>query len=408
MGSVLRFALGAAFALGAPFAMVATPAGAAPADQGPTLSKPERAALAALETALAARDYSAATTALGTARSVAQGSDARYYVAVLQLRLARETNNATLQASAMEALAASGRMSGAELGAYYAATGGTAANAGSRERAETELTRAMELAPSADTAIGLAQVKLSLRKNQEGITLLERAIALRQATGVPVPEAWFRRGAELSTASNLPAQALRFTRGLVAAYPTRENWRDAILTYRDFAKPDPSGQLDAARLLRLAKGLSGERDYLEAANTFDAAGLAGESRSVLEEGVSTKMVDPAKTAFKDVMVASAKKAAAEKPQLAGLQARALAGTSGTDALRAGDLYLGAANYSAAADLFRAAAQKGGVDPGVANIRLGTALALAGRNAEAEAALRTVTGPRADLAALWLIWLGQRG
>ena len=52
--------------------------------------------------------------------------------------------------------------------------------------------------------------------------------------------------------------------------------------------------------------------------------------------------------------------------------------------------------------------KGGVDGALASSRLGIALALAGRKAEAETAFRSVTGPRAELASLWLLWLNQRG
>jgi hypothetical protein len=59
-------------------------------------------------------------------------------------------------------------------------------------------------------------------------------------------------------------------------------------------------------------------------------------------------------------------------------------------------------------LYRAALQKGGVDPGIANLRLGLALALADNRAEAETAFRAVTGTRAELASLWLAWLAQRG
>jgi hypothetical protein len=33
--------------------------------------------------------------------------------------------------------------------------------------------------------------------------------------------------------------------------------------------------------------------------------------------------------------------------------------------------------------------------------------MAGRRPEAEAALRLVTGPRADLAGFWLLWLARR-
>jgi hypothetical protein len=284
-----------------------------------------------------------------------------------------------------------------------------AANVGGRERerAEAALTRALESNPTAETAISLARVKLDLRKNAEAVALVERAVQLRKAAGQPVPEAWYRRGANLATMNNLGPQSLKFTRELVAAYPSPENWRDAILTYRDVAKPDQAGQLDAARLLRLSKGLSGERDYLEAAQTFEAANLAGESRSVLEEGVAGKMVDPTKATFKEAIAASSRRAAAEKARLSGLQTSAMAAATGAPALQAGDMFLSAANYTAAVDLFRAAVQKGGVDPNVANTRLGIALALAGRRAEADAAFRAVTGPRADLAGLWLAWLGQR-
>ena len=45
-------------------------------------------------------------------------------------------------------------------------------------------------------------------------------------------------------------------------------------------------------------------------------------------------------------------------------------------------------------------------PNLVNSRLGAALALAGRRPEAEAALRAVTGPRADLAGFWLTWLAR--
>jgi tetratricopeptide (TPR) repeat protein len=232
-------------------------------------------------------------------------------------------------------------------------------------------------------------------------------VQLRKASGQQVPEAWYRRGASLSTMNNLPGPALSFARQLVEAYPSPENWRDAVLTYRDIAKPDAAGQLDAIRLLRLSKGIAGERDYLEAAQTFQNAGLAGESRSVLDEGVNTRMVDPAKATFKEAIAAATRSAAAEKAKLSSLQSGAMAAATGAPALQAGDVFLGAGNYTAAVDLFRAAIQKGGTDPNVVNTRLGTALALAGRKAEADAAFRAVTGPRAELAALWLVWLGQR-
>jgi predicted Zn-dependent protease len=71
-------------------------------------------------------------------------------------------------------------------------------------------------------------------------------------------------------------------------------------------------------------------------------------------------------------------------------------------------YYGHGEYAKAAEFYRLALQKGSVDANLVNTRLGMALAQAGRKAEAETALKAVTGPRADLAGLWLLWLNQRG
>ena len=58
-------------------------------------------------------------------------------------------------------------------------------------------------------------------------------------------------------------------------------------------------------------------------------------------------------------------------------------------------------------LYRTALQKGSVDANLVNTRLGLSLALAGQKAEAEAAFKAVTGPRAELANFYLLWLSQR-
>ncbi len=64
-------------------------------------------------------------------------------------------------------------------------------------------------------------------------------------------------------------------------------------------------------------------------------------------------------------------------------------------------------YAEAAEFYRLALQKGGEDANLVNLRLGAALALAGRGPEARAALAMVSGPRADLASFWLAWLQRR-
>src|SRR3954463_1358856 len=123
-----------------------TPAQQAPASV-PRVAKAERAAIAALQNALAARDYATAATALATAQQTATSGDARYYTALLQFRLARETNNAAMQASATEALIAMGRMPQAQLGGLYALQGTGALSARDRLRAAAAYTPRRDARP---------------------------------------------------------------------------------------------------------------------------------------------------------------------------------------------------------------------------------------------------------------------
>ena len=77
-------------------------------------------------------------------------------------------------------------------------------------------------------------------------------------------------------------------------------------------------------------------------------------------------------------------------------------------LRIGDRYYGMGNYSKAAEIYRQVAAKPGADKELANLHLGMALARAGDKAGATAALNAVTGGRADIAKLWLLYVQQHG
>ncbi|MDP9412641.1 MAG: hypothetical protein M3Q08_00800 [Pseudomonadota bacterium] len=408
MRSVSTIAIGVAIALGSA-AAIGTPAEAQrqQAETSP-LTKQERTALGALQTALEARNYAAASTALSAAQSAARSGYARYLASALQLRLGIETGNVGLQSTAIDAMIGSGAAPAAELPQLHRNQAALLQAAGKREEAEAALARYIEVAPAdAEALVALSQIKVDRKKVQEALPLLSRAIAVRKAAGQPVPESWYRRGAGLALMHQMAPQALPFVRELAAAYPSAINWRDAMLVYRDAARPDAEAMLDAWRLARAAKALAGERDYLQFAQALNTAGLAAESKTVLEEGVSARMVNPAKATFKDLIASSNKKANADRAGLNARQTAAMAAATGTAAASAADAFLAAGDYAKAATLYRAALQKGGVDPNVMNTRLGIALASAGQRAEAEAAFRAVTGTRAELASLWIALVAQR-
>jgi tetratricopeptide (TPR) repeat protein len=419
MKSVSRFALGATLLLGAASVLAGAPAeakkkappaaAAQPGQRQYTFSKEERAALLPVETAVNAKDWVAAKAALPAAQAAAQGTDARYLLANKLLAIGIGTQDEALQAQAIDAIIASGGAPATDLRDLYYNQGALALKAGNRQKAEAAFTRQTEVAPNdADALVNLAQVKNDLRKPQEAVQLIERAIALKKAAGQTADESWYKYALKLAYDGKMTPQAIRLGRELVGTYPTAVNWRDSLLIYREVTNLDKSASLDLMRLMRASGALSGERDWFDFAYELDSGGLPGEAKAVLEEGSRLKMVDLNKSAFRELLRTASGRIAGDRASLPGEATRALAAANGTAALKTADAFLGYGDYAKAVELYRAALQKGSVDAGLANTRLGIALALAGNRAEAEAAFRAVSGARAELASYWLAWLARRG
>ncbi|MBV9884542.1 MAG: hypothetical protein JO276_16155 [Sphingomonadaceae bacterium] len=391
-----------------------------------TLSREEQAAIAALQTAAASPDRAAQDAALAAARTAARGADARYAIAHYQLEISRARGDYAAQAQAVDAIVDSGLATPEELPSLLANQLSRAYSANDMARVERLMARTVELQPNNVAALAdYAQYKSRVRSPVTGaadrllsVSLFGRAIDAAEAAGRPAPESVYRRALTVAfdatqringappLAPQVAPQAILFGQKLVAAYPTPVNWRDALLAYRDLAPSDPALALDIRRLMRAADALGGEREYLEFAGLLGTAGLHGEAKALLDEGVARGVLDPGKPAIAAAVAAATRQAAAGRAALPGLRTRAAAGT-GAQAVAAGDAFFAYGQYPEAATLYAAALQKQGEDPNLINSRLGAALALAGRGPEAAAALQAVTGPRADLAHYWLTWLAHR-
>jgi hypothetical protein len=367
------------------------------------LSGPERSALSALQGTMNSPDRAAQDAALARARTAAQSPQARYAVAYLQFQIASARGDQALRGQAIDAMVDSGQATPDEMAALLAAQASRTLAARDLRATDRLLTRIIELQPNNPAALAdHGELKAQMGEPGNGAILLARAVALAQAQGRPAPESWYQRGLALAFDARMAPAGIAIGRGLVAAYPTPANWRDALLAYRDLSPADPALDIDVRRLLRASQGLSGERDYMEYAELAVAAGLIGEAKTTLDDGVARGMVEMNRV---PPPVAAA---IAARGRLAGLRTGAMAATgTGSQARTAADLHFGHGQYAEAAELYRAALQKGGEDPNLVNSRLGAALALAGRRPEAEVALRAVTGPRADLAGFWLAWLARR-
>jgi hypothetical protein len=377
-----------------------------------------------LQTAATGVDRTAQDTALAAARARAQTPPARYAVAHYQFQIGRQRNDNAMQAQGAQAMIESGLATPEEapgLMAYLAGRALAGRDAAAVDRAIARLVEQqpnnsavlIDYAQYTSAQLNSARGPAAINIRTNAIALFQRAFAADRAAGRVSPESWYLRGLAVaydgtrpptSNATFAPA-ALAFGRELVASYPTPSNWRDALGAYRDLAG-DPVLDLDIRRLMRAAGVLAGERDYMEFAAALADARLPGEARGVIDEGLQRNMVETARIAPALATRIAPRVVTADRAALPGLRTRAQAGT-GAAARAAGDNFYAYGQYADAAALYALALQKGGEDPNLVNLRLGAALAMAGRRPEAEAALRLVTGPRADLAGYWLTWLARR-
>ncbi len=403
-------AVAAVLALGCAGPALAKKTEAAADASKPNFSPAFRQAAQPLQTAVNAGDAAAAQTALPAAQAAASTPDDKYQLGVMMVILGQKTSNNDLQSQGADLAVQSGKAPPAQIAQFANIKGVIAYNKGDLAAADAAFSQEYQANPTdTDNAILLAQTKVREKQPQAALPIVDTAIKANKAANKPVPEDWYRRALSIAYDAKMPAETARFGIGLVTDYPTTDTWRTGVQTYRDTAVLDQQGDLDALRLMRAAGALAGERDYYEYANLANDKGYPGEAKAVIDEGMSSNMVSPqvknskALTELKNV---AGPKVAADKASLPALEKSARAAPDGKKALLTGDAYLGYGMYPQAADLFRLAIQKGGVDANVANLRLGEALAHAGQKDAAVQAFGQVTGKTQPLAQYWTIWTNQ--
>ena len=375
------------------------------------LSPEESQALRPIYDAVQAQNWTAVRAALPGARSGATSPGGRFLVGQIAYQLARATQDRALEAEAVTMMIQSGGANAEQLAelqrAQSAQSFNTALASGNSAAIEAQLEQRLAATPN-DTQLllQLAQVKVGLNKRDQALDLLRRAIQQSQTGGQRAPEAVYRTATGLAYEARNTAAAMELARSLVEAYPNPANWRSALGIYRELGSPDRATVLDIFRMMRATGSLETEADYIRYA---EAAGpVFGEVKAVLDQGLARNAITAANATYaRETLAAANRRIGEERAALSADRARALAGNDATAVLRIADAYAGYGEHAAAAELYRAALQKGG-DANLVNIRLGAALAQAGQRAEAEAAFRAVTGPRSELARMWLLWLASRG
>ncbi|HEX8063582.1 MAG TPA: tetratricopeptide repeat protein [Allosphingosinicella sp.] len=419
MKSVSRIALGVALVFGCASVVATAPADAQKKKKGEaaapassiSLTKEERAAMAPVQTAITAKDWAAAQAAMPTAVAAATSPGGRYAIGRFRLEIGLGINNVAMQAQGLDDLIASGQVNSTDLPTIYRNQAILANNAGNKAKAETAYAKVVELSPNdPETLISLAQVKNDLKKPAEAVQLISRAIDLKRGAGQTVDQSWYKYALKLAFdgRSNpaLREAAQKLSRDLVTAYPTKENWRDSVLIFRDTNNLDAAADLDVLRFMRASGSLAGERDWYDLVDGLYKAGNYAEAKAVLDDGAAKKMIDPKKAAFAELVRLTSARMAGDRASLGGEESKAMAAATGVSALKIGDAFYGYGEHAKAIALYRAALSKGGVDANLVNTRLAMALLASGDRTGAEAIFRSLTGPRQNLGAFWLAWLAR--
>lgn len=306
--------------------------------------------------------------AIALARAAVNGPDARHVFGTYLLEIARRRRNDAWYAEALDILIASRLTRPERLASYSAARGDIAWRAGDLALASALWTRAAELQPDNPQALmNLAQVRQAQGNPNAAAELIRRAIALGRRGQAAAPETWYRQWLSIAYNGRQTEQTAAAGQALLTAYPSVGNWRFALVAYRQLLTQEAAG-IDMLRLMRTARALTQPAEYQRLAQLLIRAGLPAEARETLDDGISRGIVD---------------RSASPIPEIGREIERALARASP------------APPAAAMTELTR-----------------GSALAVAGRHADAEAVLRSVVdGPLAqawekDLARFWLLWLGQ--
>ena len=370
------------------------------------LSRAERTALTPAVQAAERSDWPAVQAALPAADAAARGADAKYVIGQVRLRMGIALNDRTLQSRAIDELIASGGAQPSEMRGLYENQLEFATAAGDTAKAARAQAQLDVINPVDPTTRLVRQARIRANANDApgAIALYQQAMQAQQAAGQPIPVEWRQQIATLAYRARMP-QTVGYMREWLVAAPGRAQWHDTLAIYAELGNANDALKLDIYRLMRAAGAMTSERDYIEYGTAAGEVRSFGEVKAVFEEGLSRNLITANAAYARERLTVANRRATDDRPLLAGERTAALAGRDAMAALRLGDAYYGYGDYAPAAELYRAALAKGG-DANLVNLRLGAALAVAGNRAEAETALRAVTGPRADLAQLWLLWLAQ--
>ena len=377
--------------------------------EGPKIevSKEFRAALVPIETDIKAAKYDGVVAKLDAAAAVYKLPDEQFIIGGRRYDFGKATANSVEQRKGVVGMVESKSSLVTNIAQLNMVAGQFAFAASDYPDAIARLSENIRLGgKEPDTFIRLAEASYKIGKNPDFYAYAKRAIVEQKALGQKAPIDWYRRAVSIAFTEKNKARIAEWAALQVADYQTPENWRAALLTYKDANKLDGQISLDVMRLLRVAKALAGEGDFGEYAGLAVDRGLPGEVKSVIDEGRAAGTISKTSRGLNELLASASNKIAGDLSSLAASEKQAPNAATGKVAASTADAYLGYGQDTKAIALYKLALQKGQIDVDTINTRLGIAYTHLGQKAEARSAFTAVTGSRSEIAKFWLLWLNS--
>lgn len=382
----------------------APPQANAPAQTAGTIKVSPKAvgAISELQKAVNANDIASIPAKVAAAKAVAQTKDDHFAIAQLQLKAAVAAKDNAALARAVDEIAASGALPGDKVAGLYKDVGSELFNAKQYAASSAAFQKASTLAPADTEALSLLGRSMMLEGRPAAVVpIVQQAIKANSAGGAKAPEDLYRLGVQAAFDSKSP-EASTIAREWLANYPSPDAWRNNLAIFRNLHRDslDDDSTLALLRLMSATGGLTGAADARAYIDGLVEMSNFNEAHAALDSAIAANVLTPATDA---ALIASVK----GKPiaSVSDLMAASKTVQSANALLRIGDRLYGSGNYTDAVTLYRQA-QARGANAATVNLYTGMALAKAGDRAGATAALKSVTGPSADIAQYWLIYLNQ--
>ena len=283
-------------------------------------------------------------------------------------------------------------------------------------KAGTYLARAIDLnfAPEGQTSNDLrpvlAEVAFTQKEFRRGLDALKLAIDTRLSQGLAVEEAWYRRGLSIAYNNKIMPDAYDYVAAWIGAYPSEENWADAINLTRNLNKDQFQSpeMLDLFRLSSRVGTLEDKQDVIYYVEAADARRLPLEVKQVIEALRATDSTARDDIYLNDQLAIANQRIPTDRTDLPELEAEAASTTTDTKiVMAAGDTFFSYGEYAKAERFYTKAIGMAGVEKQVALTRLGMAQIELGKIDEALATLAKVDGTRKPLAALWAAYAADQ-